>query len=681
MSDCPSAEKLAQFIDDKLADEERLAIEEHVDGCDDCRATLATLVKAATAERRASDPTLASHPPEALAATEVGTHAPRGATLAPGTALGRYVLAEVIGIGGMGVVYVARDPDLDREVAIKVLRSELSRSDPDATRRIAREAQAMARVAHPNVVPVFDVGTVNGHVFIAMERVRGTSLRAWLAAAPRTPADIVEVFLAAGRGLVAAHDAGMVHRDFKPDNVLVGNDGRARVTDFGLAFDQVPDTALETSGDSVTKPIAGTPAYMSPEQHAGANLDARSDQFSFAVALYEALYGMRPFKGASREELAAAVLDGRIESSPAGARVPRTLRAIVVRALSAKPGDRYPSLDALLKALGRDRGRTPRRVALGAVVALVIFGVAFGADWILRDRVRAITRTRFEAARAQLDRQLGLRTDAFVAQAGALFHVPIVEEIATSRDQSDFGLGDPQEDEARIERQHETLSSADWVGLIKTSPGDVLAIADGKGRIVYTSAPDASWGRDARKIPAIAAAYAAPADVTIGVVDAADDTVVASSLLGSVARKRLYVAFARGKRVGTRPSVMFVELVEATRLLDQVAIDDGTLLSVVTADGVATGQVPQEVLANAATGPLHELAFDGAWLVDREPLRARDQDAAIAELVLARRANPGLSGLFPQARYALAVLAGLAAVLAIGGLALARSRDLSRHTR
>src|SRR5262249_8416006 len=159
------------FIDDKLADEERLAIEEHVDGCDDCRATVATLVKAATAERRASEPTLATHPPEALAATEVGTApAPRSATLAPGPALGRYLIAEMLGMGGMGVVYVARDPDLDREVAIKVLRSELSRSDPDATRRIAREAQAMARVAHPNVVPVFDVGTVDGRVFIAMER-------------------------------------------------------------------------------------------------------------------------------------------------------------------------------------------------------------------------------------------------------------------------------------------------------------------------------------------------------------------------------------------------------------------------------------------------------------------------------------------------------------------------------
>jgi hypothetical protein len=329
-------------------------------------------------------------------------------------------------------------------------------------------------------------------------------------------------------------------------------------------------------------------------------------------------------------------------------------RTIVVRALSARPGDRFPSLDDLLRALGRDRGRTPRRID---------------------------TRTRFEAARAQLDRQLGLRTDAFVAQAEALFKVPIIEEIATSRDQSDFGLGEPAEDQARLERQHDTLYSADWVGLIKTSPGDILAICDGKGRIVYTSAPDATWGHDARTIPAIAAAYAAPAETTIGVVDAADETVVRSSLLGSVARKRLYVAFARSKRVGPRPSVMFVELVEATRLLDQVAIDDGTLLSVVTADGVATGHVPEDVLAAAATGPLHELAFDGAWLVDREPLRARDQSAAIAELVLARRANLGLSGLFPQARYALAVLAALAAVLAITGFGLARARDLSRHTR
>ena len=679
MSACASSETLARFVDDKLGEEERHSVEEHLDGCDDCRSTVATLVKAAAAERRASEPTLGTHPPEALAATEVaGGPAPRGKTLAAGTKLGRYAITDLLGVGGMGVVYVARDPELDREVAIKVLRSELSRADPDATKRIAREAQAMARVAHPNVVSVFDVGTVDGQVFIAMERVRGTSLRAWLAAATRTPAEIVETFIAAGRGLVAAHDAGMVHRDFKPDNVLVGEDGRARVTDFGLAFDQEPDLGPETSGEILTKPIAGTPAYMSPEQHAGANLDARSDQFSFAVALYEALYGVRPFKGASRDELVDSVIDGRIAPPPPGSRVPSTLRTIILRALSVKPGDRYPTLAAFLKALGRDRGRTPRRIAAAALIALLVVGIAFGADWILRDRTRAVTRTRFEAARAQLDKQLGLRTDTFIAQADALFRLPILEEVATSRDQSDFGLGDATEDRARLERQHDTLSSADWVGLIKTSPGDILAIADGKGRILYTTAPNAIWGSDATTIPAIASVYASPSETTIGVIDAADPAVVRSNLLGGTPQKRLYVAFARAKRIGTRPSVVFLELVEASRLLDQVAVGDDTLLSVVTAEGVATGRVPEPVLASAATGALHELSLDGAWLVDREPLRAPGQDSAIAELVLARHANLGLSGLFPHAQQALAALAALLLATAIAGAVLARARDLSR---
>src|SRR5262249_5854276 len=157
-------------------------------------------------------------------------------------------------------------------------RPELSRADPDAAKRVVREARAMARMAHPNVVSVFDVGTFEGKVFVAMERVNGTNARRWLAAAPRTPAEILDVYVGAGRGLAAAHAAGMVHRDFKPDNVLIGDDGRARVTDFGLAFDQAELDAAEASGETTTRPIAGTPAYMAPEQHAGANVDARSDQ-------------------------------------------------------------------------------------------------------------------------------------------------------------------------------------------------------------------------------------------------------------------------------------------------------------------------------------------------------------------------------------------------------------------
>ena len=672
----PSEDALARFVDDTLVGEERAALEDHLDTCEECRATVAMLVKAAAAERRASAPTLATQDDVALLPTEASPmrHAPR--TMLPaGANLGRYVIAEMLGMGGMGIVYAARDPDLNRDVAIKVLRPELSRADPDATKRIVREAHAMAKLSHPNVVAIYDVGTVEGQVFIAMERVVGGNLREWLAAAPRTAAQIVEMFLGAGRGLVAAHDAGMVHRDFKPDNVLVGNDGRPRVTDFGLAFDHVGDDPGEVSGEVTTRPIVGTPAYMAPEQHAGANLDARTDQFSFAVALFEALYGTRPFAGKTRDELAAAIMNGAIVSPPRY--VPASLHTILVRALSVKPGDRFATLAELLRALGRDRGRRPRQVAVAALVGLVVVGVAFGADGILRDRSHAVTRTSFAAARTQLDKLLALRTEAFVAQADALFRLPIMQEIATSRDQSDFGLGDEHEDADRIAGEHETLRSADWVGLVEPHAGDVLAIADRKGRLLYDSANPELWGKAVVAVGAIATAYSGPSETNLGVIDAADPAVVASRLLGGAAMQKLYVAFARAKRIGARPNAVFMQLVEAGRLLDDVGVGGDTLLSVVTAEGVAAGHVPAAVLQAVGDDGITELALeDGNWLAERAPLRARGQDKAIAQLVLARRSNSGLSGLFPQARQLLAALASLFAVLGVGGVVVSRRRTL-----
>jgi serine/threonine protein kinase len=674
---------LARLVDDTLGAEERAHLEEHLDACDDCRSTVAMLMKAALAEKRASEPTLASVPDVAFQATEVahqsGAPAPRG-RLAAGTKLGRYVLGDMLGRGGMGVVYVAHDPDLHRDVAIKVLRPELSRADPDATRRIVREAQAMARVAHPNVVPVFDVGTVDGQVFIAMEKVAGKNLREWLDAAPRSTVEILDVFVGAGHGLIAAHDAGMVHRDFKPDNVLVGRDNRPRVTDFGLAFDQTDDSSTDVSLEGMTRPIVGTPSYMAPEQHAGANLDARSDQFSFAVALYEALYGKRPFAGTSRDELVDAVINGRLEAPPAGSRVPASLRAILVRALSVKPGDRYPTLGEMLRALGRDRGRRPRQIASGAMIGFVIVAVAFGADWVMRERTHAVTRTSFASARRQLDKLLDLRTDTFNAQADEMYRLPIMQEVATSRDQADFGLGEARDDRARIEHQHETLRSADWVELIKTNAGDVLAIADQKGRLLFDTANPELWGGDLMAVTAIAGAYGTPTDTYLGVVDAADPVVVSSGILGGVPRKKLYVAFARAKRFGVRPNAMFMQLVEAGRLLQQVGVGESTFLSVVTAEGIAEGRVPESVLLRVANDGIDELTLaDGNWLAERTPLRARAQGTAIAQLVLARRTNLGLSGLFPHARETLGVLACLFAFIAFAGFVVARRRVLHRR--
>ncbi|MBA2543935.1 MAG: serine/threonine protein kinase, partial [Deltaproteobacteria bacterium] len=232
-----------------------------------------------------------------------------------GTALGRYIVIDVLGEGGMGVVYSAYDPELDRKVAIKLLQA---RPDSSAGSQgtsgqtwLLREAQAMARLSHPNVIAVHDVGTLSGHrVFIAMEQVDGVTLRVWLRDKVRPWREVIQIMTAAGTGLAAAHASGLVHRDFKPDNVLVDNNGRVRVMDFGLArlhpdetgerLDRQSDALIEARSPlsaplTIAGTVIGTPAYMAPEIGDGMLADARSDQFSFGVALYEALYRGRPF--------------------------------------------------------------------------------------------------------------------------------------------------------------------------------------------------------------------------------------------------------------------------------------------------------------------------------------------------------------------------------------------------
>ena len=338
-------------------------------------------------------PTAASTDPRegtpTVAESSVGR---RGPLLDAGSSFDRYVVLELVGSGGMGEVYAAYDRKLDRKVALKVMR----RRDEHQGARMMREAHAMARLAHPNVVAVFDTGTVDGRVFLAMEFVPGATARAWQKASVRPWRELLRVYLEAGNGLAAAHAAGLVHRDFKPANVLVADSGRAKVTDFGLAraigeprvpveirvdADPAPDGA-PPSAPSLDAPMTlegtamGTPGYMPPEQHLGLVVDERSDQFAFCVALYEALYGRRPFDGASDQDLVEATIAGRVVEPPRGTKVPARIRQALLRGLGADRATRYPSMRALLDDLARDPSQRRRRIVTAAavVVALVATG-------------------------------------------------------------------------------------------------------------------------------------------------------------------------------------------------------------------------------------------------------------------------------------------------------------------
>jgi serine/threonine protein kinase len=278
-----------------------------------------------------------------------------------GARIDRYELIEQIGSGGMSVVWSARDRDLGREVALKL-------SPPELHVWMLGEARAMGRLSHPNVVAVYDVGETEDGLFIAMERIDGGTLNDWLRPARPWP-EVVEVFIAAGCGLAEAHRAGLVHRDFKPDNVLVGADGIARVSDFGLAVPVGESGLVETHTGrhrALTEEctLVGTPAYMSPEQFLGQQLTERSDQFSFCLALYEALHGAMPFGAPSGESpaafLIAAVAEDGAAPSSFNLTVPDSLHRAILRGLACEPSDRWPSMDALVAELERCRGHARR---------------------------------------------------------------------------------------------------------------------------------------------------------------------------------------------------------------------------------------------------------------------------------------------------------------------------------
>ena len=384
--DCLDDNAASEFVSGAMVQTAQTKVESHLASCRDCRALVAALAGADD-----MDSNVVTHKHERMTESQVG----KLPALKIGDRVGRYLVLSTLGAGGMGVVFSAYDPQLDRKVALKVLRTNLGANAKEARTRLKREAQAIAQLNHPNVVGVYDVGTTqNGDdVYIAMEFVEGDTLTTWLKRWPRTWREILEVFHQAARGLMAAHSVGLLHRDFKPDNVLVGGDGRVRVTDFGLARSlfgledsnrgPISVTSTPAAGSplgvdlTATGTVLGTPRYMPPEQLTGPNIDARSDQFSFCVALYEALYATHPLPGGT----SVSMLEHGEQAlpPPVGTRVPATVARAVMRGLEKERSKRFPTLAAMIGELTPPPQRSPARFLAMSVVALLLVGGATAA--------------------------------------------------------------------------------------------------------------------------------------------------------------------------------------------------------------------------------------------------------------------------------------------------------------
>ncbi len=374
-----------EFVSGTLPKSRVTKVEGHLAKCRECR----TLVAALAADD-GLDSNAQTVPHEKLSPSQLAQLPIRRLTV--GDKVGRYLILTTLGTGGMGVVFAAYDPQLDRKVALKLLRSGINYNTKDARTRLRREAQAIAQLSHPNVVSVYDVGeTDEGDLYIAMEFVEGDTLSQWLKKYPRTTREIIEVFLQAARGLVAAHGVGLLHRDFKPDNVLVGGDGRVRVTDFGLARSVMAEPAEARDGRekenitalnvdlTATGTVLGTPRYMAPEQLTGPDIDARADQFSFCVALYEALWNQHPLPGAT----SVAMLEKGEGALPPPElpKVPPAITRAVMRGLEKERQKRFSGMSTLVNELMPPPVRTPARYAVVALAAVVLVGGFSAVMW------------------------------------------------------------------------------------------------------------------------------------------------------------------------------------------------------------------------------------------------------------------------------------------------------------
>lgn len=376
---CLSDEAIAAFVAGSLAAARHGEVDRHLQACPDCAGLVVATMR--LQDRPVEPPASGSR-----SSATFGAKGDPVEPLPPGTRISRYLVGPVLGRGGGGVVHRAHDPQLDRDVAIKLLGAprHLGAAADDAQARLLREARVMARLAHPNIVYVFDAGVYESRIFIVMELVLGETLADWLACRPRPGRAVLEMFAAAGRGLAAAHTAGVVHGDFKPQNVLVAPDGRVRVTDFGLARIAEARAAVasaparERDGDFTL--VGGTPSYMAPEQIMGQRADARADQFSFAVALHIALYGHHPFETWPPAPAALAAGAVQVLAPKPGADAPGAVREALLRALAVRPEARYPSVTDLVDVIAATKhdGTRERRARRAGVILLVATAVGAG---------------------------------------------------------------------------------------------------------------------------------------------------------------------------------------------------------------------------------------------------------------------------------------------------------------
>ena len=463
---CPSEDAVAAFVAGEDPDGD---VALHLDECTRCRRIVSALAEVNYEElpRAAGD---------GIADTELASPSARTSSggadggrpppaVIPGQRLGRFTVKRLLGQGGMGEVWAAHDSVLDREVAVKLLRVRAELLGAEAAERLKREAQAMARLRHPNVVAIHELGEAEGQLFCAMELVDGVTLRSWLEQ-PRRWRDTLDLLLATGRGIAAAHAAGLVHRDIKPDNVLVTRDGRPLVTDFGLAKlgdldDLGPEAAaiarasLSTvraraaprparSATSPARPltttglIIGTPVYMPLEQLEGRDAGPASDQFSFCVTAYEALFGARPFAGTTIDDLVTAVARGASPPDRTNS-VPRGVIKCLLRGLAPAPAQRFASMDALLDQLAREAGRRSRhlRVAIvGGAVALgaTVAAFAWSGHSDPQESVRTAASTRMSLVWGDADRaQLAAHVRALGVPVAADRAEHIVQELDAYR--------------------------------------------------------------------------------------------------------------------------------------------------------------------------------------------------------------------------------------------------------